>query len=79
MQNINFEERKAIFYKPIWSIIDIRAYFDVGSTKAQEIRNASLKYNAIPLMLPKCTYRDAIFKVMGLSVEAEAKLWKGVE
>lgn len=65
-------EMMALLNKPLWSLADIRKYFDCGLVKASKIMQEAKKIS-VSRFLPSKAKRDNVFQVLGLDIKSELK------
>lgn len=73
------EERLDLALKPIWNNQDIMKFFEIGKTKASQIRQVAIKrYGGSVALQGKEVYAISVFKAQGLVYENYVKLLTSV-
>ena len=63
-------DRKEILEKPLWSLQDIKKYFDIGQTKASQMMKAAKRISC-SRYLPSKAKRDILLELNGLTFKEE--------
>ena len=80
MATITTDERLQLLSKPNWNYKDIARYFDLGITKASEIKKAARKASGgFPKYLQDYVTAKSVFELMGLELDEEIARIKSIK